>query len=317
MNHFEQAALALFHRQVQRNTLYKTYVSNLGLNIGSITSMLQVPYLPISFFKTARIQTGTFEPEICFESSGTTGVEVSRHCISSIERYANNALANFKEFYGDPSQYCILALLPSYLERENSSLVAMADQLIKRSEHPRSGFYLDNLDELVQVVQDLETSNQKCILLGVTFALLDLAEQFQFPMQHTIVMETGGMKGRRAELTRIELHSILKKAWNLEFIHAEYGMTELQSQAYSKGDGKFFTSSTMKVLLRSLDDPFELWDEKLVGRQGAINVIDLANSDTLGFIATDDLGVFLEDGSFEVTGRIDNSDIRGCSQLIG
>lgn len=316
MKSFEQRALELFQRQVQENPLYRTYVSSLGVETIAVENILQIPFLPISFFKTAMIRTGNFEPEICFESSGTTGTEVSRHCIRSLDSYLNNAVSNFKEFYGEPSQYCFLALLPSYLERNNSSLVVMADRLIKESAHPLSGFYLHNLDELTNTIKRVESNDQKTILLGVTFALLDLSEQFQFPLQHTLVMETGGMKGRRAEMTRTELHTKLKSAWGLSSIHAEYGMTELQSQSYSKGDGRFYSSSTMKVVLRSLDDPFELWDEQEPNRHGAINVIDLANVDTIAFIATDDVGVFHSDGSFEVSGRIDNSDIRGCSQLV-
>ncbi|MFM1795209.1 MAG: hypothetical protein RL642_1594, partial [Bacteroidota bacterium] len=262
------------------------------------------------------IKTGLFDPEVFFESSGTTGVHPSRHGILSLKAYLQNATENFNEFYGRPDEYCFLALLPSYLERGNSSLVAMADHFIKLSGHPSSGFFLHDLNQLHQTLTQLEEKGQPTILLGVTYALMDFAEQFPMQLQHTLVMETGGMKGRREEITRAALHQFLGYRLGVREIHAEYGMTELQSQAYSKGGGWFKTPSTMKVLLRSPDDPFEVWEPlDYPMRTGAVNIIDLANADTISFIATDDLARFRADGSFEITGRMDNCDIRGCSQL--
>jgi hypothetical protein len=243
-------------------------------------------------------------------------VQHSRHGIISKWAYLQNAEKNFIEFYGHPTQYCLLALLPSYLEKGNSSLVAMADDLIQKSGHPLSGFFLHDFHKLSQTLLALESAKQPTILLGVTYALLDFAEQFPMQLKYTTIMETGGMKGRRQEITRAALHQFLGKQFGVDVIHAEYGMTELQSQAYSMGGGWFKTSSTMKVLLRSPDDPFDIWDEtQFPFRTGAINIIDLANADTISFIATDDLARFREDGCFEITGRMDNCDIRGCSQL--
>ena len=313
---FVEKALEIFRVQSIHNPLYATYLSYLSIDPAKVSTLHQIPYLPISFFKSHAIKTGDFQPEVFFESSGTTGVQHSRHGILSKSAYLLNAEQNFKEFYGEPRDYCFLALLPSYLEKGNSSLVAMADDLIKKSNHSRSGFFLHNLDHLYNVLIELENEGQPTILLGVTYALLDFAEQFSIKLKHTTVMETGGMKGRREEITRGALHAFLCKHLEVDKIHAEYGMTELQSQAYSKGDGWFKPSSTMKVLLRSVDDPFETWEShEFPMRTGAVNIIDLANSDTIAFIATDDLARFREDGCFEITGRIDNCDVRGCSQL--
>ena len=313
---FLDRALELFHVQSSQNQLYKQYLECLSIDTQSITSLNQLPFLPISFFKSHFIQTGHFQPEVFFESSGTTGAINSKHGIFSLNDYLQNAEQNFREFYGDPSGYCILAVLPSYLEKGNSSLVAMADHLIKLSNHSLSGFFLHDLDQLHAVLLELETKEQPTMLLGVTYALIDFAEKYKMQLKHTMVMETGGMKGRRAEITRGELHAYLGLQLGVDKIHAEYGMTELQSQAYSAGGGWFKTSSTMKVLLRSVDDPFEIWGgNEFPMRTGAINIIDLANKDTIAFIATDDLARFSADGSFEITGRIDNCDIRGCSLL--
>lgn len=316
MGDFHQQALDIFRLQAAENALYAAYINSLSVVPGSVFALKDIPFLPIGFFKSHRIQTGSFEPELCFESSGTTGAFTSRHCIKTVGDYLGNAEAGFREFYGDPSSWCILALLPSYLERGHSSLVAMADHLIRKSRHAESGFFLQDTERLFAVLSKLEASGQPTLLMGVTFALVDFAEQFSMKLQHTVVMETGGMKGRKREMTRRELHSLLKEKLGVQRVHAEYGMTELQSQAYSEGDGLFRCASTMKILLRAADDPFDIWgEEDGVSKTGVINVVDLANRDTVSFIATDDIGRFHEDGSFEVLGRMDNAEARGCSML--
>lgn len=313
---FRNAAIALFRRQGVDNPIYRKFLSHLGIDVHEVGDILKIPFLPISFFKTHLLQTGSFIPEVVFESSGTTGTINSRHGIHSMQYYLDNTLVNFKEVYGDPSEYCFLALLPSYLEKGNSSLVAMAKYLMQESGHPENGFYLNNLDQLVSQLLKLDSQSQPVILLGVTYALMDLAERYNLALKHVIVMETGGMKGRKKEITRAELHGLLRERLGVQDIHAEYGMTELQSQAYAVRDGIFRASSTMQVLLRSPDDPFEMWSAgQYPGRTGIINIIDLANIHTQAFIATDDLGRFSQDGGFEVLGRVDNCDIRGCSLL--
>ena len=313
---FRNAAITLFRRQGVDNPIYREFITHLGIDIHDVNDILKIPFLPISFFKTHLLQTGSFIPEVVFESSGTTGTINSRHGIQSMQYYLDNTLINFKEVYGNPSQYCFLALLPSYLEKGNSSLVAMAKYLMQESGHPDNGFYLNNLDQLVSQLLELESQSQPVILLGVTYALMDLAERYNLALKHVIVMETGGMKGRKKEITRAELHGLLRERLGVQDIHAEYGMTELQSQAYAVKDGIFRASSTMQVLLRSPDDPFEMWHaSQYPGRTGIINIIDLANIHTQAFIATDDLGRFSQDGGFEVLGRVDNCDIRGCSLL--
>ena len=313
----KQGALDLFRFQAEHNGLYRDYLRQLSVSPDKVEKISSIPFLPISFFKSHHLATGSFEPETCFESSGTTGTVSSRHCIKSLRHYLDNAAANFHQFYGDPADYCFLALLPSYLERGNSSLVAMADHFIKLGNHEEAGFFLHDLGALQDRLYQLEEKGQKTILLGVTYALLDFAEQFPMQLKHTIVMETGGMKGRKKEITREALHAELENGLGVETIHAEYGMTELQSQAYSSGKGFFKPSDTMIVLLRSTDDPFEVWESnEYPMRTGVINIIDLANRDTMAFIATDDLGRFHEDGHFEILGRVDHADIRGCSLLV-
>lgn len=313
---FSSLALSLFRRQAIQNPVYAAYLGHLKVDHARVERVRNIPFLPISFFKTHALKSGEFTETCIFESSGTTGSVNSRHYIKSISSYLANAENNFREAYGDPSGYCFLALLPSYLERGNSSLVAMADHFIKLSQHPMGGFFLYDKDRLHAVLLALESQGQAVVLLGVTYALVDFAEEYKMKLQHTIVIETGGMKGRKKELTRAELHSFLKSNLGVDSIHAEYGMTELQSQAYSKGEGIFKAPSSMRVLLRSPDDPFEVWEShENPGKTGAINVIDLANEDSISFIATDDLGRFTGDGGFEVLGRIDNADIRGCSLL--
>jgi hypothetical protein len=313
---FRNAAIALFRKQGIDNQVYREFLTHLGIDVYEVNDILKIPFLPISFFKTHLLQTGSFIPETIFESSGTTGSINSKHGIQSLKYYLDNTLVNFREFYGDPRNYCFLALLPSYLEKGNSSLVAMSEFLMQESGHPENGFFLNNVEQLVIRLLKLDSQSQQVILLGVTYALIDLAENYDLALNHVIVMETGGMKGRKKEITRLELHALLREKLGVQEIHAEYGMTELQSQAYAVRNGIFRASSTMKVLLRSPDDPFEIWHaDQYPGRTGIINVIDLANSHTQAFIATDDLGRFSPDGGFEVLGRVDNCDIRGCSLL--
>lgn len=313
---FSALAIANFRWQATQNPVYAAYLGHLKVDAAKIKSIREIPFLPISFFKSHVLKSGEFAETFIFESSGTTGSINSRHYIKDLSSYLANAETNFREAYGDPSAYCFLALLPSYLERGNSSLVAMADHLINLSQHPLGGFFLYDFKKLHAMLSQLESQGQAVILLGVTYALLDFAAAYPMKLQHTIVMETGGMKGRKKELTRAELHAFLKANLGVQSIHAEYGMTELQSQAYSKGEGIFRPSSTMKVLMRSTDDPFDVWEShENQGKTGAINVIDLANEDSISFIATDDLGRFTGDGGFEILGRIDNADMRGCSLL--
>ena len=309
-------ALDLFRFQAVENSLYRDYLRQLSVSPQLVEEICEIPFMPISFFKSHQLSTGSFQPEICFESSGTTGSVNSRHCLKSLAHYLDNTVANFQQFYGDPADYCILALLPSYLERGGSSLVAMANHFMQLGDHPEAGFFLQDLKALQDRLNRLEANGQKTILLGVTYALLDFAEQFPLQLTNTIVMETGGMKGRKQEITREALHAILCNGFGVSEIHAEYGMTELQSQAYSFGKGFFRPANSMIVLMRSTDDPFEIWEShQYPMRTGIINIIDLANKDTMAFIATDDLGRFREDGSFEILGRIDHADIRGCSLL--
>ncbi len=314
---FEQKALELFQKQSIENKIYSEFIQHLGIDPLAINQIEQIPFLPIRFFKSHQLTTGEFKPEAIFESSGTTGMVNSRHLIKDLSAYFLNAEANFETFFGDLNNYCILALLPSYLERNNSSLVFMAEHFIKKCGHPKAGFFLHNHAELYKIMMELEKSFTPVILIGVTFALLDFAENHHMHLRHTHVLETGGMKGRKKEITRSELHDILFSSLGTDKIGAEYGMTELQSQAYSYNNGIFYAPPTMRVLMRALDDPFDIWtDNDGGGRTGVINVIDLANKDSLAFIATDDLGRFQADGGFEVLGRADNCDIRGCSLMV-
>ena len=313
---FTETALELFHFQHQNNRVYRQFCDTLHADISKIDSLNKIPFLPISFFKTHTVVSTEFSHEAVFESSGTTQTINSKHLVKDIDLYKRSFSNAFQLFYGNPADWCIIALLPSYLERKNSSLVLMADQLIAQSQHPRSGFYLDELQQLQGVLQELELQQQKTLLIGVTFALLDFAEQYPMPLQHTVIMETGGMKGRREEITRQQVHEILTAAFKTTNIHSEYGMTELLSQAYSKGNGVFNCPPWMKILIREEDDPFAISTAgKKIIVTGAINVIDLANIYSCSFIATDDAGKLYADGSFEILGRLDNSDIRGCSQL--
>jgi hypothetical protein len=309
---FEELALEIFRFQYHHNPLYQQYAKTIGIVGPEVRRLEEIPFLPISFFKSQKIATTEFEPEAVFESSGTTGTINSRHLVRSLALYRQSFLQSFQLFYGPVPGWCIIGLLPSYLERKNSSLVVMADELVRLSNHAESGFYLYEHEKLAQTLHQLEASGQKTLLIGVTFALLDFAEKFPMHLQHTTIMETGGMKGRRKEMTRPEIHAILKQAFGTEHIHSEYGMTELLSQAYSTYGGIFRSPSWMKIMVRQEDDPFDVRQQGI----GVINVIDLANMYSCSFIATDDIGKVYEDSSFEVQGRTDNSDIRGCSLMV-
>ena len=308
---FEALALGIFLFQYKNNLVYKAYVDALLPDITAIDSINKIPFLPVRFFKSLKVATTDFEPQTIFESSGTTGSVNSRHFVKDLLLYEESFMKGFELFYGSIKDYCIVGLLPSYLERGNSSLVYMVNKLIERSEHPQSGFYLDEYEKLASIISDLEKQQQKTLLIGVTFALLDFGEQFPMSLQYTTILETGGMKGRRKEMIREELHGTLESAFKVPSIHSEYGMTELLSQAYSKGDGIFNTPPWMKILVRDEEDPLLV---KKTG-SGIINIIDLANIYACSFIATDDAGKIYDDNSFEVLGRVDGSDLRGCSLM--
>lgn len=311
---FLEYALEIFNYQYSNNLLYHDFVKSLGKDPSKILTPFEIPFLPVEFFRNHKITTGDLQVEKIFESSGTTGNFPGRHFVNDLSLYEESFLKAFRLFYGEPEEYLIAALLPSYIEREGSSLVYMADNLIKRSNNRASGFYKSNVGDFIQTINKAKSGNQKILLLGVSFALLDLAEIESPDLSGVIVMETGGMKGRRIELTRSELHAILKEKLNVTSIHSEYGMTELLSQAYSKGDGIFYCPPWMKVIIRDPQDPLTLYTEP--AKTGGINIIDLANINSCSFIATGDLGRIHDDGGFEVLGRFDNSDIRGCNLLV-
>lgn len=313
IHNFEEKAVELFKHQSKYNQIYQKYIHNLKIDAEKVKSIHQIPFLPISFFKRHTIKTESWKEEKIFESSGTTDHTTSKHFVRSMQHYLNNAQLLFEQEYGAIKDYHILALLPSYLERNNSSLVYMVDHFIKLSNSSISGFYLDNLEELELALNKAYTSGRKVLLIGVSFGLLDLVETYQFDMQELTVVETGGMKGRRKEMIREELHAILKNGFGVSTIHSEYGMTELLSQSYSKGQGVFQPSTTMRILIRDINDPFSYLP---IGKNGGINVVDLANADSCAFIETQDLGKLNTDGTFEVLGRFDNSDVRGCNLLI-
>jgi phenylacetate-coenzyme A ligase PaaK-like adenylate-forming protein len=310
---FNLAALTIFKHQYTNNLVYKTFCNYLQKTPDNVIDVNNIPYLPISFFKTERIVSNTKTPEKIFTSSGTTGSAKSSHYVTDIAAYEDSFSQGFTNFYGDASEYVFLALLPSYLERSGSSLIYMTNALIKQSKHSESGFYLNNLNELANKLTKIDASGKKVILLGVSFALLDLVENYSFNLKNTIVMETGGMKGRRKEIIRPELHKILCQGFGVTEIHSEYGMTELLSQAYSKGNGIFYCPPWMKVTARDTEDPLMLLNND---KTGGLNVIDLANINSCSFIATQDLGKVYSNGSFEVLGRFDDSDIRGCNLLL-
>jgi hypothetical protein len=310
---FAVLALAMFHYQARHNQVYKNFLQAINFSPATVHDFRQIPFLPIELFKTQKVLSDEAETGFYFESSGTTHQVRSKHFVSDIELYKQSAASGFSHFYGTPTAYCFIALLPSYLERQHTSLVFMCNHLMSLSGHCNNGFYLDDFETLNTVLYENEKRKIKTILIGVTYALLDFAEQYPMPLQTTMIMETGGMKGRREEITREELHERLKKAFQCEAIHSEYGMTELLSQAYAKKNGIFFTPPWMQVLIRDPEDPFTLLSSS---KTGCINIIDLANLYSCSFIATQDLGKRYADGSFEVLGRYDNSEIRGCNLLV-
>ena len=310
---FEDLALSVFKFQIDQNLLYREYCSLLGISVRSISRIEDIPFLPISFFKTHQIISGSWEAEFVFESSGTTGITTSSHFLEDLNWYYEMSAVGFRKFYGDPGDYVILALLPGYLERTSSSLVHMVNYFFKSGSKDLGGFYLDDFQKLQTDLKQAMVSGKKSLLIGVSFALLDFAEQVDMvALDNVLIMETGGMKGRRKEIIREELHSLLRKGLKVSQIHSEYGMTELMSQAYSKDNGLFKPSVTMKVLPGSVTDPLSL---ERFDTQATIKVIDLANVATCSFIATEDMGRIFPDGSFQVLGRLDQSDIRGCNLM--
>lgn len=310
---FNSIALGLFKTQYYDNAVYRSFVDALKIDITQVKEIAQIPFLPISFFKTHKVVTGQVEqPALIFESSGTTGDIPSRHFVADEFIYEQSLLDGFRQFYGDPADYAILALLPSYLERKNASLVHMAKVLMRESQHPANGFYLDEWSKLSETIQSLEAAGQKILLLGVTFALLDFADAYSMQLTHTVVMETGGMKGRKEEWTRQQVHDFLKQRWQLTAVHSEYGMTELLSQAYARANGIFHATHTFKALIRDMNDPLDVRASGI----GCLNIIDVANIHSCSFIATDDIGKLNTDGSFEVLGRVDHAALRGCSLMV-
>lgn len=317
---FEKMALKVFRFQYDNNAVYRAFCEFLKQDKQSVKSLQQIPFLPIQFFKSHEVVSSTDSPETVFTSSGTTGSITSRHLVTDLSLYEQSYRQAFSQFYGNIEDYTVLALLPSYLERQGSSLIYMVEDLIKLSNNPDSGFYLHNNVELLEKIKSLATEGQNIILIGVTYALLDLIEYAQcasIPLQEfgssLIIMETGGMKGRRKEMIREELHEILTTGFGVPDIHSEYGMTELLSQAYSLGNGIFECPNWMQILIRDTEDPLTYIAN---GKTGGINVIDLANINSCSFIATQDLGKKYDNGSFEVLGRFDNSDIRGCNLMV-
>ncbi|WP_373941631.1 acyl transferase [Polaribacter sejongensis] len=310
---FKQAALAVFKHQFKNNKVYRSFCDLLYIHPSDVTKVEEIPFLPIQFFKSRKVLSSLEKTEETFTSSGTTGSLTSKHFVTDINLYKESYLKGFAHFYGNIEDYVVLALLPNYLERNGSSLVYMVDDLIQKSNNPESGFYLDNIQELAKKLVELDKKGQKTLLIGVSFALLDLIEMQQFNLKNTIIMETGGMKGRRKELIRAELHQLLQSGFGVSEIHSEYGMTELLSQGYSNGNGVFDTPPWMKILTRDTEDALTI---QQVGKAGGINVIDLANYNSCAFIATQDLGKVHENGTFEIIGRFDNSDIRGCNLMV-
>jgi hypothetical protein len=307
---FNGLAIEIFRFQYSNNVVFQRFVDLNGTDARLVRHISQIPFLPVEFFKSHKIICGNIEPSQFFISSGTTGEKGSRHYIGDPDLYEKSFTSSFEMFYGNPKQYIIPALMPSNCERTNSSLIFMVERLIRNSGNPLSGFYLRNYDELAEM---LVSSTETILLLGVTYALVDFAERFDIHLRNGIVMETGGMKGRGKEIVRGELHGILKARFGVTEIHSEYGMTEMLTQAYSRGGGIFRSPPWMKVLIRDLNDPRSVQDQ---GKTGGINIIDLANVHSCSFLATQDLGRIFDDGSFEILGRFDNSDIRGCNLLV-
>lgn len=310
---FTNCALQVFKHQFENNKVYRSFCDLLFIHPSDVKTIHEIPFLPIQFFKSHKILSSTEEIQETFTSSGTTQTITSRHLVTQISWYKKSYSKGFQHFYGPIEDYNLLALLPNYLEREGSSLIYMAKDLIQKSKKPSSGFYLNSLKNLAKKMIELDTNGEKLILLGVSFALLDLIEHQHFSLQNTIVMETGGMKGRRKELTRLELHKKLCEGFGVDTIHSEYGMTELLSQAYSKGNGIFECPPWMKVVARETEDALTILH---TNKTGGLNVIDLANYNSCSFIATQDLGKVYENGTFEALGRFDYSDIRGCNLMV-
>ena len=310
---FENLSLEIFNYQVRNCEVYGRFVSNLGTDIREVKNLNSIPFLPIEFFKSQQVLCGENNAKTVFSSSGTTGMAQSMHYVKDIDIYIKSYRKTFNLFYGEISKYAVLALLPSYLEREGSSLIYMVNDLIGLSKHQKSGYFLDDHDLLKKTLEELKASETPTILIGVTYALLDFVESHSIEFPELIVMETGGMKGKRREILRPELHEVLFAGFGVKQIHSEYGMTELLSQAYSKGSGIFQTPPWMKVRIRDTNDPLTLLENESTG---GINIIDLANIHSCSFIATQDLGKSYNDGSFEVLGRFDHSDIRGCNLLV-
>ncbi len=310
---FDKMALKVFRFQYENNLVYREFCDFLKTDVQKVKTIQQIPFLPIQFFKSHSVVSNFNPIQTTFTSSGTTGMVTSKHLVTDVSIYEESYRKGFSQFYGNIEDYVVLALLPSYLEREGSSLIHMVDDLILLSNHPESGFYLYNYDELIEKIIQLDQSGQNVILIGVTYALLDLIEKQSFQLENTIIMETGGMKGKRKEMIREELHQQLCNGFGVKSIHSEYGMTELLSQAYSLGDGIFECPSWMQISIRDTEDALSYVRE---GKTGGINVIDLANINSCSFIATQDLGKKYSNGSFEVLGRFDHSDIRGCNLMV-
>lgn len=310
---FEKIALKTFRYQYENNLVYQEFCDLLHTNVQKVKTLQQIPFLPIQFFKSHRVVSNNEAPQAIFTSSGTTGMATSQHLVTDVSLYEESYRRGFSQFYGNIENYVVLALLPSYLEREGSSLIYMVEDLIQLSNQPESGFYLNNHEELIEKLIELDSQGQNVILIGVTYALLDLIEKRKFQLQNTIIMETGGMKGKRKEMIREELHQQLCAGFGVSSIHSEYGMTELLSQAYSLGEGVFECPSWMQILIRDTEDALSYITN---GKTGGINVIDLANRNSCSFIATQDLGKKYANGTFEVLGRFDNSDIRGCNLMV-
>jgi phenylacetate-coenzyme A ligase PaaK-like adenylate-forming protein len=310
---FDSIALEVFNYQYRNNKVYHQFCDFLSVVASQVKNIEDIPFLPIEFFRTKQVVSTTKTPSVVFNSSGTTASKLSKHYVAEISLYQQSFRKGFELFYGNVKEYCILALLPSYLEREGSSLVYMVNDLIQLSDHPESGFYLEDRNVLAEKIRRLDSQGVTILLIGVSFALLDMAEATSFQLKNTLIMETGGMKGRRKELIREELHDKIKMGFGITTVHSEYGMTELLSQAYSKGDGVFYTPPWMKVMVRDTEDPLS-WHPD--GRSGGINIIDLANFYSCSFLATQDLGKIREDGGFEILGRFDHADVRGCNLMV-
>lgn len=310
---FEKIALKVFRYQYENNKVYKEFCDFLKTDVQKVKSLQQIPFLPIQFFKSHEVVSNTNEIQETFTSSGTTGMITSKHLVTDVSLYEQSYRQAFSQFYGNIEDYAVLALLPSYLERSGSSLIHMVKDLIELSNNEHSGFYLHNYNELITKLIELDNSGQNVILIGVTYALLDLIEKQNFQLKNTIIMETGGMKGRRKEMIREELHQTLCNGFGVQNIHSEYGMTELLSQAYSLGNGIFECPSWMHILIRDTEDALSYVD---YGKTGGVNVIDLANINSCSFIATQDLGKKQPNNSFEVLGRFDHADIRGCNLMV-